>query len=133
AVGADAVLLGGADRDAAVARAKVVKHVALVHSCELQHRIDHVLGRRHEDHIGLLGERLRLGSGSGGGKQQGKNETHGYSPAMVMWSMRMEPLARPERRRTSLPTATMPLNMSRKLPAMVISSTANWTSPPSTQ
>lgn len=44
-------------------------------------------------------------------------------PATVMRSMRMEPTWREPRVSTSLPMATMPLNMSLRLPAMVISST----------
>jgi len=44
-------------------------------------------------------------------------------PAMVMPSTRIEPQRREPRVSSSLPTAAMPLNMSRRLPAMVISST----------
>jgi hypothetical protein len=57
----------------------------------------------------------------------------GYSPAIVIRSIRIDPHSRPLRTSTSPPTEAMPLNMSRRLPAMVISSTGNWISPPSTQ
>ena len=72
AVGADAVALGGGDRNAAIARAEVVEHVALVHVGELEHRVDHLLRRRDEDDIGLLlGDRLRRGGSGGAGKEKG--------------------------------------------------------------
>ena len=44
-------------------------------------------------------------------------------PAMVMFSSRIDPQSREPRTRRSFPMATMDLNMSRRLPAMVISST----------
>jgi hypothetical protein len=46
-----------------------------------------------------------------------------HSPAMVIRSIRIEPVCLVPRTCTSLPTATMPASMSLRLPAMVISST----------
>src|SRR3954470_5076227 len=46
-----------------------------------------------------------------------------YSPAIVMFSISHEPVRMCERRSTSLPTATRLVYMSRRLAAMVISST----------
>ena len=54
-------------------------------------------------------------------------------PAMVIRSISMEPHSREPRASTSRPTAVMERNMSRRLPAMVISSTGWRISPPSTQ
>ncbi len=54
-------------------------------------------------------------------------------PAMVMLPIRMEPVFFVPRHSTSLPMATMSVNMSFRLPAMVISSTGYWITPFSTQ
>ena len=48
---------------------------------------------------------------------------HAHSPAMVISCSRIEPTRVPPRASTSSPTAAMPLSMSRRLPAMVISAT----------
>jgi hypothetical protein len=59
--------------------------------------------------------------------------TRHYEPAIVMRSINTEPVRVLLRVSTSLPTSTMPMNMSRRLPATVISSTGYWISPCSTQ
>ena len=56
----DAVLLRRGDRDAAVARAQVVEHVAFLHVGEAQHLVDHLLRRGDEDDVGVLLGRLLL-------------------------------------------------------------------------
>ena len=45
------------------------------------------------------------------------------APAIIMWSTSTEPVRVLPRMSTSLPTATMPMNISFRLPATVISST----------
>ncbi len=57
----DAVAARGGDRDAAVARAEVVQHVALLHVGEAQHVIDDILRGRYENDIRGLGRGLALG------------------------------------------------------------------------
>jgi hypothetical protein len=64
---ADSELLRRRDRDAAVARAKVVEHVALLDVGKPQHLVHHLLRRGHEDDVGcLVAARLRLGNVKGG-------------------------------------------------------------------
>ena len=56
-----------------------------------------------------------------------------YSPAMVMASISTEPVRMAPWVSTSVPTARMPRNMSRRLLAIVTSCTGNAIAPPSTQ
>ena len=52
---------------------------------------------------------------------------------MVMFSIRIDPDSRDPRTSVSLPTAAIDLNISPRLPAMVISSTGYWIAPFYTQ
>ena len=56
-----------------------------------------------------------------------------YAPAIVMPSTMIDPQVREPRVSESPPTATTLRNMSRRFPAMVISSTGYRIFPPSTQ
>ncbi len=66
-----------------------------------------------------------------GRASSGSGPTH--SPAMVIRSMSVDPQRTFPRVSMSLPTCRRPENMSRRLPAMVTSSTGNAISPPATQ
>ena len=57
----------------------------------------------------------------------------GQLPAIVICSIRSDPVRMAPRVSTSAPTSRIPRNMSARLPAMVISSTGYAISPPSTQ
>ncbi|KAG1248780.1 hypothetical protein G6F65_019433 [Rhizopus arrhizus] len=56
-----------------------------------------------------------------------------HVPAMAICSIRIEPVVLVPREMVSAPTATICWNMSARLPAMVISWTACWSWPCSTQ
>ena len=55
------------------------------------------------------------------------------SPAIIIRSISQEPVCTLVRVSMSVPTSSSPMNISLRLPAMVISSTGYWISPPSTQ
>ena len=47
----NAVLLSRSNRNPAIAGAEVVQHVVFADLGDLQHRVDHFVRRRHEDHV----------------------------------------------------------------------------------
>src|SRR5690606_34419512 len=90
------------------------------------------LARLHGQRPGVCGAQSLCGTRrarkafSGDFTANGRNAaraTHAQLPAMVTESTRIEPVRMLPRASTSLPTATIARNMSRRLPAMVISST----------
>ena len=82
---ADAEFLGRHHRNAAVARAEVVEHVALLHPGELQHLVDYLVGGRHIDHVRCLGARRGLRE-SLDGKKSCQKEKPGKHVNLPQWS-----------------------------------------------